>query len=103
LQVSFGRVPFDSDDVLVGLLHAVSRFPTLTVGRGVEHRPGAAIRAAERAAAVGVHLIADVLDDHGRLLSTARFEGCSDTEGSDHELADRRARARLLTGDRASG
>jgi hypothetical protein len=57
--------------VLVGLLHAVGRFPTLTVGRAVEERAGAAVGVVELAAAVGVDLIADVLDDHGRLLSTA--------------------------------
>jgi hypothetical protein len=39
VQMSFGRVPLDADDLLIGLVNTAGRLPAPTLRRGIEQRP----------------------------------------------------------------
>jgi superfamily I DNA/RNA helicase len=62
LQMPFGGVPFDADDLLVGLVDAAGRFPALAVRRGVEQCAARRYASSNSALRSGVDSVADVLD-----------------------------------------
>jgi hypothetical protein len=81
LQMPFGGVPFDAADLLVGLVDAAGGFPALAVRRGVEQCAGAAVRVLELSASIGVDSVADLLDDHRRLLSVGLWPARRSADG----------------------
>jgi hypothetical protein len=68
LQMSFGGVPLDADDLLPGLVNAAGCLPALAVRLGVEQRPCVPVGLIELVVATGIELVTDVLDNHRSFL-----------------------------------
>src|SRR4029453_910399 len=65
LHMSFGRVPLDADDLLVGLVNAAGGLAAAAVRGPIQQRAGTSIGVVELVGAARLNPVADVLDDHG--------------------------------------